>query len=215
MVQYQGCYLLGSFVFGFIPRSAAFPFSLPGFFHLLFPSSILPSSQLLSRSSQLPGLHFPPLFVLPLPAFDVLLLSCRLFLSLTLLRHSKATLSFHLIFPYSHSPISYSLLCVPLFSCIAPRFCHSTLLLPMHCNAPPFTPLIAFCSSFFHLASPPPVLSTAATKTPPPRNVSMDHLLPIHSHAFILQSGEGKQHNCVYFTNRCWFQNTSSKPSSV
>lgn len=102
------------------------------------------------------------------------------------------------LFPFSHLLF---VLCAPLFSCIAPHFCHSTPLLPMHCNAPPFTPLIAFCGSFFHLASPPPLLSTAATKTPPPRNVSMDHLYAAHSFTCLYSTVMGRQTTqvCLFY----------------
>lgn len=83
-------------------------FFLPSIFNLFFPSSIFPSSKLLFPSSQLPGLLFPPLFVLTLPAFDaLLLLSCRLPLSLTLLLPFKPLFLFILSFliPILPSPI--------------------------------------------------------------------------------------------------------------
>lgn len=174
-------------------------FFLPGFFHLFFPSSILPSSKLLFPFSSTPWSTFPSIICAPSSTIwcspSSVLLSPFVFTPPLSLSFFSSYLS---LFPFSHLLF---VLCAPLFSRIAPHFCHSTPLLPMHCNAPPFTPLIAFCGSFFHLSSPPPLLSTAATKTPPPRNVSMDHLYAAHSFTCLYATVMGRQTTqvCLFY----------------
>lgn len=205
MVQYQH---LGEVAFAHIvPASIVllFLFSSRLLSSFLFPfhSSFLPTT-----ISYIPT-PWSPLSLLPLLPFYVLLIrSCSLLLSLTLLLPllSHSFLSSYLsLFPFSH--LILCLLCPTPLLYIAPHFCHSTPLLPMHRIAFPFTPLIALpiCGSFF-LVSPPPLSSTAATKTPPPRNVSMDQLYSVHSvllSCFHSVMQRHTHHNCVYFTHSC------------